>query len=217
MDTESIKELSKETDLITTEIEHVDTESLLELERSDFIVRPNANTIAIIQDKFKQRTFLESKNIAQPEFVEVLNIEMARDAGVQLGYPFMLKCKCLAYDGKGNAVVNSSSELDEVFDSLNGGLDLYAEQMVPFIKELAVMVVRTVNAGLLAYPVVETMQVKNVCHLVVAPAQVSKEVYAAALALAVDAVTCFDGVGIYGVELFLLPDDMILLNEIAPR
>lgn len=142
---------------------------------------------------------------------------MAREAGIHLGYPFMLKCKRLAYDGKGNAIVNSSKDLEDVFGSLNGGHDLYAEQLVAFAKELAVMVVRTTSAGLLAYPVVETVQVNNVCHLVVAPAQVSKEVSATALAVAMDAVACFDGVGIYGVEMFLLPDDTVLLNEIAPR
>ena len=52
----------------------------------------------------------------------------------------MLKNKRLAYDGRGNAVVNESSQIETAFEKL-GGSDIYAERWVKFTKELAVMVV----------------------------------------------------------------------------
>ena len=78
------------------------------------------------------------------------------------------------------------------------------------------MVVRTAD-GVRSFPVVESVQENNICHLVTAPARVSAPALEAAKDVALRAIGTFDGIGIYGVELFLLPDDTILLNEIAPR
>lgn len=51
--------------------------------------------------------------------------------------------RSLAYDGRGNAVVKSAEDIDAAVASL-GGFEqgLYAEKWCPFVKELAVMVVR---------------------------------------------------------------------------
>jgi phosphoribosylaminoimidazole carboxylase (NCAIR synthetase) len=68
-----------------------------------------------------------------------------------------------------------------------------------------------------SYPVVETVQRNNICHLVLAPARVPADVYKAAMDLASAAISSLDGYGIFGVELFQMPDGKILLNEIAPR
>ena len=85
------------------------------------------------------------------------------------------------------------------------------------MKELAVMVVQTQSGSTMCYPVVETIQKDNICHIVVAPAQITQNCINRALEVAKDAIASLPGAGIYGVELFLLPDDSILLNEIAPR
>lgn len=51
----------------------------------------------------------------------------------------------LAYDGKGNAVVKSEADFDAAVQALGGyEQGLYAEKWAPFVKELAVMVVRWV-------------------------------------------------------------------------
>lgn len=135
-------------------------------------------------------------------------------AGKKFGYPFLLKNKKLAYDGRGNAVVNSESDLEEAFVKL--GRDIYAEKFVPFVKELAVMVVRSVD-GVKCYPVVETVQSDNICHLVIAPAVISSSAASMATAVASRAIESLSGFGIFGVELFLVSDDTVILNEIAPR
>jgi phosphoribosylaminoimidazole carboxylase (NCAIR synthetase) len=97
-----------------------------------------------------------------------------------------------------------------------GGVDLYAEKLVPFVKELAVMVVRSKD-GVFTYPAVETVQRNGVCHVVIAPAQVSATARAAAEAVALQVGNAFQGYGVFGVELFLLDDDSVLVNEVAPR
>jgi phosphoribosylaminoimidazole carboxylase len=64
-------------------------------------------------------------------------------AGNVFGFPYMLKTKRLAYDGRGNAVVASPGDLDSAAEQLGGfEAGLYAEKWAPFEKELAIMVAR---------------------------------------------------------------------------
>jgi phosphoribosylaminoimidazole carboxylase len=127
----------------------------------------------------------------------------------------MLKNKKLAYDGRGNAVVRSAADVAAAYAKL-GGRDVYAEKWIPFVKELAVMVANTAT-GAICYPVVETVQENNICHLVFAPAMISSAAMTAAQRIAKQTIESFSGYGVFGVELFLLADESILVNEIAPR
>jgi phosphoribosylaminoimidazole carboxylase len=178
-------------------------------------MHPNAHDLAIIQDKYAQKAYLQSKDIPVESFCEINDAREAERCGQEYGYPFMLKCRRLAYDGRGNAIVHSESEIDAQMAKL-GGVDLYAEKLVPFVKELAVMVVRS-KEGVFAYPAVETVQRNGVCHVVIAPAQVSATARAAAESVAMQVGGAFQGYGVFGVELFLLDDDTVLVNEVAPR
>lgn len=185
------------------------------MESAGSLVHPTSKTLQIIQDKYEQKKFLQDHQVAQTDFAEIVSEQAAREFGLQYGYPFMLKNKKLAYDGRGNAVVNNADEVTSHFHKL-GGADLYAERMVSFAKELAVMVVHC-KEGVFAYPVVETVQVDNVCHVVSVPAQVGDSTRSVAVSVAIEAVSAFEGYGVYGVEMFLLHDDSVFVNEIAPR
>ena len=55
-----------------------------------------------LQDKFLQKVHLASHNVPLPDFMAVPDINAAREAGMKFGYPYMLKNRKLAYDGKGN-------------------------------------------------------------------------------------------------------------------
>lgn len=216
-DSAKVLELAAISDIITTEIEHVDIQSLGELETRGVVVQPSASTIRIIQDKYLQKQYLVTHQVAVADFVDISTTESVREAGLRFGYPFLLKRRKLSYDGRGNAIVSSESGIEEAIEKLGGcATDLYAEEMVNFSKELAVMVVKGKH-GLEAFPVVETIQKDNICHVVVAPAQVSSMVKKIAIDLALKSVALFNGLGVYGVEMFLLHDDTILVNEIAPR
>lgn len=139
-------------------------------------------------------------------------------AGVELGWPLVLKARRNGYDGYGNATVRHPDELAAAWQRLAArGSPLLVEAWVPFARELAVMVVRGRDGEARAYPVVETVQQNHICHVVRAPAPMSPEEAAAATALALRAVEAVAGVGIFGVELFELPDGHVLFNELAPR
>ncbi|CAE6502136.1 unnamed protein product [Rhizoctonia solani] len=217
-DSVKIRELASKVDILTVEIEHVNVEVLESIEREGKVsVQPTPATIRTIQDKYVQKEHLISHNVRVAESVPVASsVEAIQDAGRNMGYPLMLKSRTLAYDGRGNFVVRSQDKATEALKAL-GDRPLYAERWAPFTKELAVMVVRGLDGQVKSYPVVETVHKNNICHLVFAPARESPVVIQAARKLAEDAVRTFTGAGVFGVEMFLMPDAARKLAEDAVR
>ncbi|KAL0038459.1 hypothetical protein WJX77_007178 [Trebouxia sp. C0004] len=218
-DAAAVQQIAQLVDVLTVEIEHVDVDAL-ESAASQFNVdvEPTPQTLRLIQDKYVQKQHFKQANVPIGDYLEVSNAEQAQHAGHTFGYPLMLKSRRFAYDGKGNAVVQSVEKLENAVQQLGGYKHgLYAEKWTPFVKELAVMVARSRNGETKAFPVVETIHKDNICHTTEAPARVPHETLLKAQQVAQQAVECLEGAGVFGVEMFLLADGSLLLNEIAPR
>jgi phosphoribosylaminoimidazole carboxylase len=217
-DPERIRELANGCDILTVEIEHVDTEALDALARQGIPAHPVPATIRLIQDKLLQKRHLAAHGIPVAPFRDAPDQGAIHAAAENFGFPLLLKSRLLAYDGRGNAVIPVHDSIPEAVAALGGyARGLYVEQLVPFERELAVMVARGADGALADYPVVETIQRDNICHTVIAPAQIPEPIRQAAREIARSAVATLEGAGIFGVELFLLPDGTVLVNEIAPR
>lgn len=217
-DPDAIMELAKQCDVLTVEIEHVDTEALKKVRDVTGVeIHPTPETLELIKDKYNQKLHLAENDVPVAESTSVESTEAALAAvGDKYGYPYMLKSRTEAYDGRGNFVVKDKSAIPEALQAL-ANRPLYAEKWAPFTKELAVMVVRSTDNKVYAYPTVQTIHKNNICHIVYAPAPVNDTAQTKAQVLAQDAVATFTGAGIFGVEMFLLPDGELLVNEIAPR
>jgi phosphoribosylaminoimidazole carboxylase len=215
---ERIRELAEGCDILTVEIEHVNADTLDALVLQGVPVQPAPATLRLIQDKLLQKRHLAEHGIPVAPFAEGLDEAALAAAAERFGFPLLLKSRLLAYDGRGNAVVQGYDGLPAAVTAL-GGLahGLYVEQLVPFERELAVMVARGLDGALAVYPVVETMHRDNILHQVIAPAPIPEVAQQAARDIARRAIATFEGAGIFGVELFLLPDGSVLVNEIAPR
>ncbi|KAK4511530.1 uncharacterized protein ATC70_012745 [Mucor velutinosus] len=216
-DAAKITELASQVDVLTVEIEHVNADVLAQIEQEGRVrVCPSAFTVKTIQDKYNQKKYLESHGIPVAEYREIKDADAVKQVAKEFGYPLMLKSKTMAYDGKGNYVVKSEADVEKAVAALSK-TPLYAEKWAPFVKELAVMVVRRANGEIRSYPVVETIHKNSICHLVIAPAQIDGSVAVKAQKIAENAIKSFPGAGIFGVEMFVMADGEILLNEIAPR
>jgi len=205
-------------DLITLENEFVDAGVLRQFEAMKLPVYPSSKTLDLIQDKLTQKMTMVQHHIPLPIFSPLDTSTTAQHFGEAYGYPFLLKARRNSYDGYGNATIHNADDIQPHWERLSqGDRALMAEVFVPFRHELAVMVVRGRDGETRVYPVVETVQKNHVCHVVRAPANFSPEILARASDIATQAVTAIDGVGVFGVELFLCADGTILFNEIAPR
>ena len=205
--------------VLTCEIEHVNTHAMERASSSrPDQCQPSWQTIRLIQDKYAQKQHLISHGIAVADsspFDTHSHTELDRIAA-KWGYPFILKARKGAYDGRGNYMVRSRGDFYSALETL-GGKELYVEKGIPFTRELAVMVVKTKDSTH-AYPVVETIHSRSICKLVYAPApSLTPTLREQATTLARNAISTFTGKGVFGVEMFLTPDSHLLINEIAPR
>lgn len=218
-DADSVMNFASKVDVLTVEIEHVDAETLTILEDTGAVdIQPSAKTIAMIQDKFAQKEYFKKFCVPLGEYCDIPDENALQQAAGAYGYPFMLKSKRLAYDGRGNYVVHSKEAHTIAVEKLGGyGHGLYAEKWQPFVKELAVIVVRSKVGEVKLYPVTQTVQRDSICHVTETPALISESARIAAEQLAIRVMTAIQGAGVFGVEMFLLADDEVLLNEVAPR
>src|SRR6266568_7242353 len=172
-DEKAIRELAKISDYLTFEIELANAAVLNELAAKGLQINPSAETLSIIKDKLAQKEFLRNAKIPVAEFMEVNSKEEIMNAAKKYGYPFLLKARFDAYDGRGNALIKKEPDIDEGLKKLRGR-KLYVEKFVPFIKELAIMVGRNVKDEVISYPVVETIHKNNILHLLMVPAPIDK-------------------------------------------
>jgi 5-(carboxyamino)imidazole ribonucleotide synthase len=171
-----------------------------------------------IQDKLIQKQTLADAGLPVPQFVAINSPADIEAAATRFGWPLILKARRNGYDGYGNATLHTPQDSDPALDRLGWPQrEVLAEQMVSFVRELAVLVVRSVDGTCVTYPVVETVQRNHICHIVRAPAQISPSLAQQALAIARAAVETVNGVGITAVELFQTTNDGIVINELAPR
>lgn len=215
-DKNKIFELANLSDYITFEIESANAEALEAICATGVPVNPSPQTLAIIKDKFNQKVFLTEHDIPVAPFALIRNeIECVHQAGI-FGYPFLLKARFDAYDGRGNYVIKNKEDIPLAFKKLSKSM-LYAEAFVPFIKELSVVSARGMDGEIISFPVVETIHKNNICHIVRSPAPIPNSVTAKAKDIAQHLLAKIGSVGVFAIEMFLKENEEIIVNEIAPR
>jgi phosphoribosylaminoimidazole carboxylase len=214
-----IRELAKQCDILTVEIEHVNADVLEAVEKEGLCeVQPSPATIRLIQDKYLQKKFLAERGIPVAPFegVEQKTEEGIKAIANKLGLPVMLKARTLAYDGRGNSPLQSTSS-EDINASLEflGDRPLYAEGWCPFVKEVAVMVVRNKEGEVRSYDAVETIHKDSILRVCMAPlrAKGMEGVNERARQLAEKAVGHLQGAGIFGVEMFLMEDGAYMRTQ----
>lgn len=215
-DPAALRQLAARADILTYEIEHISTPALQTLRDESVRMYPAPELLAIIQNKYIQKEFLARHTIPVAPFCAIETRADLECAAATWGYPLVLKACKEAYDGRGNARVNRAEDIDSALDRL-GGRELYVEQCLELEKELGLMIARNARGDSALYPVVEMRHARDICETVLAPARISAQQYAEAQDMALRAIDSLQGIGIFGIELFLDTAGRIWLNEIAPR
>ena len=216
MDYQDVFKFGKSVDILTIEIENVNTQALSDLEKEGIKVYPQPKIIKTIQNKCSQKKFYKKNKIPTAQFKlfdskEKLKDEVARGL---VSFPFVWKSESMGYDGFGVKIVRSNQDLEEV----NQGPCL-AEELVNIDKELGIIVCRSPLGETKFYPCVEMEfhPQANQVEYVLSPARISKSVSKRAEKIALKVSKSFNHVGLLVVELFLTLDGEILVNEVAPR
>ncbi|AXX87505.1 5-(carboxyamino)imidazole ribonucleotide synthase [Malaciobacter marinus] len=209
-DKEKLTKIVEESDVTTFELEHIDTSVLKELFDKGHNIHPSPYVMELIQNKYEQKKLLNDKGIAVPAYKDVKTQEDL----ASFGFPVIQKTKFGGYDGKGVQMLKTPEDMKNCIKT-----ESFIEELVDIDKELAIIVARNIEGEIKCYPVVEMLfdERVNICDSVMAPARISKEIEEKAIEISTQSIKALDGVGIFGVELFLTKKGEVLVNEIAPR
>ncbi|MFM7644507.1 MAG: 5-(carboxyamino)imidazole ribonucleotide synthase [Sphingomonadales bacterium] len=197
-------------DLITVEIENVNTDALKTLEQQGVKVFPQPQVLELIRDKGQQKQFYLDNQIPTAPFVFYNNDQDI----IPFEFPVVHKLRTGGYDGKGVQIIKNSTDLQNSFREPS-----IIEACIPFEKELSVIVARNQDRQSNCFAVVECEfnPEANLVEFLFSPAAISPEIEMQAQAIAIDIIEKLDMVGLLAVEFFLTKDGELLVNEIAPR
>jgi 5-(carboxyamino)imidazole ribonucleotide synthase len=213
---EDVYAFGKDKDVLTIEIEHVNTEALHQLKKEGKKVHPDPEKLDIIKDKGLQKLFYKEHNIPTAPFILFEDENAVKDTldKGEIKFPFVQKSRTAGYDGKGVAVIRNESDWGKILPGA-----CLIEEMAPIEKELAVVVARNESGEVKTYPAVEMEfhPVANLVEFLACPADISEATEKEAEEIAMKVIDAFQISGLLAVELFLNKDGSIWVNEVAPR
>jgi 5-(carboxyamino)imidazole ribonucleotide synthase len=210
-DYDTVMKFGAACDILTIEIENVNTQALKDLVKQGKKVYPQPEVIELIQDKRVQKTFYQKNNIPTANFILTEN---AADVLKNVKLPKVNKLGKEGYDGRGVQILRTEADLQKAFDK--PGL---LEELVDFEKEISVIVARNEKGETKAFPPVEMVfhPEHNLVEYLFAPAQISKVITDQADTIAKTIIEKLGMVGLLAVEMFVTKSGEVLVNEIAPR
>ena len=212
---EVIKKFSEESDVVTYESENTELKIVNEI-ISTTEVYPGEMSLRLTQHRGLEKHLLNKLNIPCAPFELVNNVSDLTQAVTKIGLPAILKTTKDGYDGKGQFLLRSESQINEAWEAMSG-TESILEGFINFKRELSLIAVRGANGDLKYYPLVENSHHEGILRLTVAPAQeVSDSLQKKAENYMQALITEINHVGVLTLELFDSDDDLIV-NEIAPR
>ena len=211
-DFDTVYAFGKTCDLLTIEIENVNTQALQALRAEGTPVYPEPEVIELIQDKRAQKQFYQQHNIPTADFVLT---ESRADLAQHIGrLPAVHKLGRAGYDGRGVQKLHAAADLPKGFDQ--PGL---LEALIDFDKEISVIVARNSRGEISTFPVVELVfhPEKNLVEYLFAPADLPGALTQRADQLARTVIERLNMTGLLAVEMFVTREGEILVNEVAPR
>ena len=212
-DPKGLLELANRAQVLTYEFENVPVDALRELPDSA-VVYPPAAALESAQDRLREKTLFQTLGIPTADFRNAETAAELRDAAETLGLPLVLKTRRFGYDGKGQAVIRESRQLDTAWQDL-GSVPLIAERLIDFDYEVSAIGARSVAGDIVSYPLSENHHSEGILRTSLAPAGTT-----ALTELAADyharLVRHLDYVGVLVLELFVVGNEL-MANEFAPR
>ena len=211
----ALEKLSSQCVAITTEFENIPAESLRKLAQS-CIVNPDAHSVSIAQNRVMEKQFLVDGGFTVASFAVITQPQDIATQDVSQFLPGILKVSQFGYDGKGQVKVVNAAELLAAYEQLNHAVCVL-EKFMPLKSEVSVVVARGGGGELKTFPVSENQHVNGILDISIVPARISQELAQQAQDIACQVAEKLSYQGVLCVEFFVLQDDELLINEIAPR
>lgn len=214
-DAAGLAELAKTCVAVTTEFENVPAPSLAQLAKS-VRVSPAADAVAIAQDRAREKAHFQKCGVPVAPYALIQTPMQLQGVNDHL-FPAILKTARMGYDGKGQIRVRNRTELLPAWEKLNKVVCVL-EKMLPLALECSVIVARGADGTCVNLPLQRNLHRDGI----LAVTEVYEENIPQTLAQrAIDAAKSIANelhyVGVLCVEFFVLEDNSLIVNEMAPR
>ncbi len=211
----ALESFARAVDAITFEFENVPVDSMRAL-AAIVPTHPNADALAVAQDRIAEKTFINRLGIATAPWRAVESPEALAPCAREIGLPAVLKTARLGYDGKGQVNIARQDEFTAAWGAMGADRGIL-EAFVDLEREISVIVARGRDGHIVAYPAVENAHARHILDTTTAPARISENLATEARACAEKIAEALGIVGLLAVEMFVARGGRLLVNEIAPR
>jgi 5-(carboxyamino)imidazole ribonucleotide synthase len=212
-DIAALREFGRSVDVATYEFENLPVAPLEVLGEK---LRPSTRSLAIAQDRAREKAFIEGCGAKVANWRQVASLEDIHRAIDEIGCPLVLKTRRYGYDGKGQAWIHSSKDADNAWDDI-GQQAAIAEAAVDFSAEFSVLIARTADARLSAFPIPENSHRDGILRRSTVPASAQVQGMTEQAIVAASRIAgALEHVGMFTVEFFATADGAVV-NEVAPR
>ncbi len=200
----------KNIDLATFEFENIPFQTLDYVEKK-ITVSPKPSIIRILQDRLKEKNFLNSIGIKTTEFYYLKKINK-REINNSI-FPAFVKTTRLGYDGKGQIFFKDKKNFLKYSFKNN---EYIIEKLVNFKKEISIVISRN-KSKTVAFDAFENLHKHQILQKSKIPAKISKKLNNEAREISKKIIDKLNYIGTMCVEFFVTKENKLLVNEIAPR
>ncbi len=214
-DLEALRAFAKKVDVVTIEFENIAVEALQELAKH-VAVHPSPFVLHTAQNRLREKTFLAKAKLPVTPFKQIDSAEQLASACDTLGLPAVMKTAGFGYDGKGQAIVKSLTEAQAAYKKLGEGT-VILESFIDYQQELSVVAARNEAGAYTDFGVIENEHKNHILDTSIAHSSLDKAIQEEARVIAKATLEALGVVGVMCVEFFLTSDNVLLVNEVAPR
>lgn len=215
-DKAALKEFAESVDVISYEFENIPVETVKFLQ-SIKPVWPDEKLLKISQHRLTEKKFLNDVGIPTARWAPA---HTPQDINNTLkdwnASSVILKTTRFGYDGKGQAKLKSSDDIEKVWNDL-GNQELIIEEIIDFACEISIVIARDKISQTACYTPVLNEHDNHILSKTTAPAPIPQKLAQDAIKHAEHLANAVDLVGVMAIEFFVTKDGNLLANEIAPR
>ena len=207
-----INEFAQKVDLVTFEFENIPFDVLKKINQKKPVV-PEPNINKIVQNRLKEKKFINQIGIKTTSYSLIEKKEDLLNNENLL--PGILKTLTLGYDGKGQYKINSLDELSTLNIDFNNKYLL--EKKIILKKEISIILTRFKNNIFQVYEPIENIHKDQILKNSKIPADIDNETFEQSILWAKKISEKLNFIGTLCVEYFIDQNNILYVNEIAPR
>lgn len=217
-DLSKLKTFLSKIDVLSFEFENIPKSTLeyLEPQTKQIQIFPPPRALVIAQDRYLEKTHFRKLGFRTADFFHLT--EDTAKFEIAIPFPWIIKTLRFGYDGKGQVKVKDENEYQNfLYKAFPSGKEEYlVEEVIPFQKEISIILTRFQNGEIVCYGAVENEHKNHILDLSIYPARIPAGLNLEATEMASKLAESLGYVGTMGVE-FFLKENHIYLNEFAPR